>query len=60
MWLMDLCILSFHDTSFHQSHHITAVGWNRQNQSETATDTILLGTSKGLCYCEIYLHNVTE
>jgi hypothetical protein len=33
---------------FHQSHHVTAVGWNRHNPSETATDTILLGTSKGL------------
>lgn len=33
-----------------RDHEITAVGFNYNNQSETSTGSILIGTSKGLIF----------
>ena len=32
-----------------QEHHISAIAWNMQSNSDTSTGEILLGTTKGNC-----------
>lgn len=51
----ELLYLSCRATKFKSSsrargHEVTAVGWNHNNDSDTSTGSILLGSSKGLIF----------